>query len=260
MGGSRSSYGECGMGTGFAFYAVQFTTDDDLIMPKQGRVIARLKEINTALSDEIYLSYPEEKMIFKAETAQIGKSFEVGTFSSGSRLTLALKASNGAASNIYYTNQSLNADACDHVKKVQTGTYKWELRWEDLYGLGEQDYNDVVMEIEIFSPTTEDIVLSKDGRVFVTLKSMIASSYNEFGLSSPQEQPIFRPSDPLGKTVNLGAYSSGQKLRFSHEGGERLYIFYRPNNKPRFSEPCSQASHCLQQMGTALGGGLRPDE
>ena len=221
----KIKYGECGMGTSFAFYAVQFTTDDDLIMPKAGRVIARLKEVNTALADEICLSYPGEKTIFKAEASQIGKSFEIGTFSSGSRLTLALKASDGNTTNTYYTNQSLNADACDHVKKVQTGTYKWELRWEDLLGLGEQDYNDVVMEIEVFSPTTEDITLTKDGRVFVTLKSMIASSFTQFGLASPQELTVFRSGDAAGKTVDLGAYSSGQKLRFCLEAANG-YTYY----------------------------------
>ncbi len=221
----KIKYGECGMGTSFAFYAVQFTTDDDLIMPKQGRVIARLKEINTALVDEIYLSYPEEKLIFKAEPSQIGKPFVVGTFATGSRLTLALKASDGITSNTYYTNQSFNADACDHVKKVQTGTYKWELRWEDLYGLGEKDYNDVVMEIEVFSPNTEDIVLSKDGRVFATLKSKIASSFRELRLSSPQDQPIFQASDAVGKIVDLGAYSSGNKLTFSMKAANG-YTYY----------------------------------
>ena len=44
------------MGSSFAFYAVQFTADDDLIMPKQGRVIVRFKGKNTSLDDEIWLS------------------------------------------------------------------------------------------------------------------------------------------------------------------------------------------------------------
>ena len=65
--------------------------------------------------------------------------------------------------------------------KVRTGTYKWELCWEDLYGLGEKDYNDVVMEIEIFSPATEDIVMPKDGRVFATFKSRLAPPMKNSG-------------------------------------------------------------------------------
>jgi len=209
----KIGYGECGIGNSFAFYSVQFTADDDLIMPMRGRVIVRFKEMNTALKDEIWLSYPERRIIFAAKESELGKSFEVGTFSSGTRLTLALVASDGYTVHTYYTDQSQNDDACDHVKKVQTGTYKWELRWEDLYGLGEQDYNDVVMELEVFSPYTDDLVVSKDGRVLVTLKSR--QTNDEFSLSYPREQLIFKADDPLGKTVDLGLFQANDKLTFS---------------------------------------------
>lgn len=209
----RIAYGECGLGSSFAFYTAQFTDDDDLIMPKEGRVIARLKEKNTALNDEIWLSHPEEKQIFKAEASEIGKAFEIGSFKAGSRLTLALKTSDG---HTYYTDQAMNADACDHVKRVQTGIFKWELRWEDLYGLGEMDYNDVVMEIEIFSPWTDDLVMPKDGRVFVSFKSKSTPLRDEFRLSSPRDMPIFKADDSsLGKTFDLGVFKSGTKLTFA---------------------------------------------
>ncbi len=91
--------------------------------------------------------------------------------------------------------------------------------------MGEKDYNDVVMEIEVFSPTTEDIVLSKDGRVFVTLKSKIASSCSELRLSSPHDQLIFQASDAAGKIVDLGAYSSGNKLTFSMKAADGYTYF-----------------------------------
>jgi hypothetical protein len=87
-----------------------------------------------------------DKLIFKATNSEVGKAFDVGAFSAGEKLILALKTPQGVT---YTTDHSLNPDACDHVTKVQTGTYKWELRWEDLYGLGDRDYNDVVVEVEI---------------------------------------------------------------------------------------------------------------
>jgi C1A family cysteine protease len=40
----KIGYGECGMGSRFAFYTAEFTSDDDLIMPKQGRVIVRFRD------------------------------------------------------------------------------------------------------------------------------------------------------------------------------------------------------------------------
>jgi hypothetical protein len=206
------------MGSDFAYYAVAFTTDDDLIMSREGRVIARFKEKNTSLNDEIWLYYPESKLIFKADESSLGKSFEIGSFRSGSRLTLALKTSDGKT---YYTDQSLNADACDHVKKVQSGTYKWELRWEDLYGLGEQDYNDVVMDLEIFSASTDDLVMPKDGRVLVTFKSKVTKLQDEFRLAYPQDRLIFNADDSnKGKTFDLGTFQAGTKLSFALKTSE----------------------------------------
>ena len=98
----KIGYGECGMGSSFAFYAVLFTADDDLVMPKQGRVIVRFKSKNTSLDDEIWLHYPEDKLIFRAQDSEIGKFYDLGTYPSGSRLTFALKTSDG---HIYYSDQ-----------------------------------------------------------------------------------------------------------------------------------------------------------
>ncbi len=218
----KIGYGECGMGGNFAFYAVLFTADDDLIMPKTGRVIVRFKSKNTSLDDEIWLHYPEDKLIFRAQDEEIGKFYDLGTYPSGSRLTFALKTSDG---NIYYSDQILNTDVCDHVQKKSLGTNKWELDWEDLYGLGEKDYNDVVMEIEIFSPSTEDLVMPKEGRVFATFKSRLAATKEEFRLSSPEDRLIFALDSPLGKAVDLGAYLAGAKLTFALKT-DKGYTYY----------------------------------
>ena len=218
----KIGYGESGFGTNFAFYAVQFTADDDLVMPKEGRVIVRFKSKNTTLDDEIWLHYPEDKLIFRAQDSEIGKFYDLGTYRSGTRLTFALKTSDG---NTYYSDQLLNADACDHIKKINTGTYKWELDWEDLYGLGEKDFNDVVMEIEIFSPTTEDIVMPKEGRVFATFKSRLAATKEEFRLSAPEDRLIFTLDSPLGKPIDLGMYPAGTRLTFALKT-DKGYTYY----------------------------------
>ncbi|MBN2251134.1 MAG: hypothetical protein JW724_03555 [Candidatus Altiarchaeota archaeon] len=143
----RIKYGECGIGSSFAFYTAEFPAlNDDIIMPKTGKVYAKFKSKSAAYENEFRLYYPGNKSIFKATDSQVGKTFEVGTFRGGQKLIFALKTPDG---NTYYTTHAWNRDACDHVIKVQTGTYKWELRWEDLYGLGDRDYNDDVVEIEI---------------------------------------------------------------------------------------------------------------
>ena len=62
------------MGSQFAFYGVQFTADDDLIMPKSGRVIVRFTGKSTTLEDEIWLYRPEEKLIFRAVDSDWARS------------------------------------------------------------------------------------------------------------------------------------------------------------------------------------------
>jgi hypothetical protein len=209
----KIAYGDCGVGSGFAYYTAEFTSDDDIVMPMEGRIFARFKEKNTAFDDEVWLHYPEKKLIFNATDANLGKLFEIGTFRSGTRLVLALKT---PENNTFYTDQSMNDDACDHVKKVPNGINKWEMRWEDLRGLGEQDYNDVVMDVEIFSSYTEDILMPKDGRVFVKFKSKSTPWRNEFRLSYPEDIKIFDAEDSVkGKSIDLGTFKAGAKLSFS---------------------------------------------
>ncbi len=218
----KIAYGECGMGSQFAFYGVQFTADDDLIMPKSGRVIVRFTGKSTTLEDEIWLHRPEEKLIFRAVDSDLGKIHDLGAFPAGTRLTFALKTSAG---HIFYSDQLLNDDVCDHVNKTGIGTYKWQLNWEDLYGLGEKDYNDVSMEIEIISATSEDLVMPKEGRVFATLKQRHAATKEEFRLSSPENRLIFTLDSPMGKAIDLGKYPEGASLTFAFKTLEG-YTYY----------------------------------
>ena len=142
----KIAYGECGIGSSFAFYTAEFASSSDFVMPTAGKVTVRFKSKVTAFDDELWLAYPEEKTIFKASTNNLGQTYDVGTFEAGTRLVFALKTPAGEA---YYTDSSLNRDGCDHVKKLQLGADRWELRWEDMYGLGERDFNDVVLDIDV---------------------------------------------------------------------------------------------------------------
>ena len=152
----------------------------------------------------------------------MGKIHDLGAFPAGTRLTFALKTSAG---HIFYSDQLLNDDVCDHVNKTGIGTYKWQLNWEDLYGLGEKDYNDVSMEIEIISATSEDLVMPKEGRVFATLKQRHAATKEEFRLSSPENRLIFTLDSPIGKAIDLGKYPQGASLTFAFKTLEG-YTYY----------------------------------
>ena len=142
----KIAYGVCGVGSSFAFYTTEFASSSELGIPKAGKVTVRFKSKMTAFDDELWLAYPDERLILKASSNNLGKTYDVGTFVAGTRLTFMLKTPEGEA---YYTDSSLNRDGCDHVKKLQLGADRWELRWEDMYGLGEQDFNDVVLDVDV---------------------------------------------------------------------------------------------------------------
>ncbi len=210
----RIAYGECGIGSEFPFYTTEFkSTCNDLIMPKGGRVLIRFKSKGTAFDNDISLHYPSDKPLFKASSSNVGRVYDAGTFTAGTRLGFALKTPDPNG-HIYYTDSSLNADGCDHVRVTQLGTYKWELRWEDIFLLAEQDFNDVIMEVEITDKKNDDIAITKNGKVIARLKSKGANSkVKDFKLSNP-DTLIFNSQDPIGKTADVGVFSAGAKLGF----------------------------------------------
>ena len=124
------------------------SVNNDIVMPIYGRVSARFVSKGTPLNNEFRLFSPVDQMIFMATNDNLGKTFDLGTFSAGTRLAFALKTP-PPQNNTYYTNSTLNPDGKSHVFKMQLGPDKCQLRWEDLYNLADGDYNDVVVEISI---------------------------------------------------------------------------------------------------------------
>jgi hypothetical protein len=87
----KIAYGNSRIGSKVGYFAVLFADDDDIVMPKDGRVFVRLTGKNTAFDDELSLYYPEDRPIFDVVDSNIGTPFEIGSFSAGTRLILALK-------------------------------------------------------------------------------------------------------------------------------------------------------------------------
>ncbi len=141
----RILYGECGIGTTFCFYTAEFPSlVDDILVPKTGKLSVTLKSKSASFDNEFWITWPVKKLLLKCTDANVGKSVDIGPFHAGTRLVFALKTPQGY---MFYTNHALNPDACDHVKKVTLGKTKWELQWEDIYGLGDKDYNDNIIVI-----------------------------------------------------------------------------------------------------------------
>jgi len=80
-----------------------------------------------------------------------GDFVDMGTFNAGSFLDFFL-VSNGASggTNVFSTNKSMNPDHISHVVSyAQPDSPYLIVAFEDLYGGGDKDYNDVVMAIDI---------------------------------------------------------------------------------------------------------------
>lgn len=89
-----------------------------------------------------------------------GDFVDIGTYEDGSRLNLFLVA-NGASggTNTYFTDTSLNADGIDHFVVLATPDSPYLLIGaEDLYGGGDQDYNDLVVAIDVGTATTKQLL------------------------------------------------------------------------------------------------------
>lgn len=125
-------------------------SNSDFIMPKSGTVLVKFKSGSVALDHQIWLYHPEKKPIFVASNSNLGKTYDIGSFAECERLVFALRSHDG---HTYYTKKSLNSDACDHVRKIQQGIDRWEFQWEDMFGLGERDFNDIVMEVVVAEKT-----------------------------------------------------------------------------------------------------------
>lgn len=89
-----------------------------------------------------------------------GDFVDLGTFSDGTQLNLFL-VSNGAGggTNTYYTDTELNSDGIDHFVALATPDNPYLLIGvEDLPGGGDEDYNDVVVALEVGLATTKSLM------------------------------------------------------------------------------------------------------
>jgi hypothetical protein len=219
----RIAYGECGLGQMFSFYGVEFAPSEDIVVLTPGRVFVTFKSKDTALYDELLLYSPWELSIFSATDSNLGRTFDLGLFSAGTRLTFALKTSEGYT---FYSDGSLNPDFCSHVKRFPTGYNRWEMRWEDLYGLTDKDYNDVIVEVEVVPSSAGEIVMPVNGKVVARFKSRDSQRKGEFRLHLPKERRIFEITDQnLGKSFEVGAFPAGTILVFALRTSQG-YTFY----------------------------------
>ena len=81
---------------------------------------------------------------------------------------ITMEEYSGGATRTYYTNPTLNPDGKEHLKVNSDGTVTFN--WEDLYGLGDRDFNDVIFQYTNLSGTPVYLgsYLSSNNNIFLT--------------------------------------------------------------------------------------------
>ncbi len=197
-------------------------TTEDLVMAKEGRVFATFKSRLAATKEEFRLSSPEDRLIFALDSP-LGKAVDLGTFLAGTKLTFALKTDKGYT---YYTDQVKNPDFLSHVRKLPTGYNKWELRWEESFGLAKKNYKDLIAEIEVIPIVREDVVLAKDSHVVARLVSKSTPYHNQFWLYQPVKKLLFDSiQGNVGKSFEVGDYPAGTRLVFALQAQDGTFYY-----------------------------------
>lgn len=113
-----------------------------------------------ASSTSSYLNPIESDYRSNRAPVAAGDFVDLGTYETDTQLNLFLIA-NGAngGTNTYFTDMSLNADGIDHFVVLATPDSPYLLIGaEDLYGGGDQDYNDVVVAIDIGTVNAQKLI------------------------------------------------------------------------------------------------------
>ncbi len=125
-----------------------------------------------------------------------GDFVDMGEFDADTQLNLFLIA-NGASggTNTYYTDGSLNADGIDHFIVLATPDSPYLLVGvEDLYGGGDEDYNDVVMALDIGTVNAQKLISNAvplPGPVAVLLGPLLFMGWRKIRKSNtPDDQGI----------------------------------------------------------------------
>lgn len=113
-----------------------------------------------ASSSSSYLDPTGDDYRSSSAPVAAGDFVDLGTFEAGTQLNLFLIA-NGAngGTNTYFTDMALNADGIEHFVVLATPDSPYLLIGaEDLYGGGDEDYNDVVVALDIGKTNTKKLI------------------------------------------------------------------------------------------------------
>jgi hypothetical protein len=101
---------------------------------------------DTSYQDDLYLDTPESRFLVHAWEASAGDIGTFGPYAKGTEVSFGIGVNNTGD---YWRSGlgSRNADGQAHVAVTYEGDCQWLIGFEDLYGGGDRDYNDVVLRV-----------------------------------------------------------------------------------------------------------------
>ena len=130
------------------------TPGDNLTVPYDSSLIVTFVMGDTAYNDQFGLWSPVKRLLGSAHGTRPGTVYNLGNYTQGTELIFYLVNDPG---NTWLSGPaSRNPDGVAHayIKPISDDTYN--LGWEDLYGGGDRDYNDVVLNITFVRLTSPD--------------------------------------------------------------------------------------------------------
>ena len=121
------------------------TPGDNLTVPYDSSLIVTFVEADTAYNDQFGFWSPVRRTLGYAHSTTPGTVYNLGNYTSGTELIFYLVNDPG---NTWLSGPaSRNPDRVAHayIKPISDDTYN--LGWEDYYGGGDRDYNDVILNI-----------------------------------------------------------------------------------------------------------------
>lgn len=129
------------------------TPGDNLTVPYDSSLIVTFVEGDTAYNDQFGLWSPVKRSLGTAHGTSPGTVYNLGNYTNGTSLTFYLVNDPG---NTWLSGPgTMNPDGVAHayIKPISDDTYN--LGWEDLYGGGDRDYNDVILNITFVRSTAD---------------------------------------------------------------------------------------------------------
>ncbi|WP_321429450.1 DUF4114 domain-containing protein [uncultured Methanolobus sp.] len=129
---------------------------DSVIVPYDSNVVITFLASNSGYNDQFGLSSPSSMFFGYGYSTPAGTVFDLGNYTNGTELILYL--TNQPGQTFYSGPASRNPDNVAHayVKSISDDT--WNVGWEDLYGGGDRDYNDIIYNI-----TFTNLMIDSDG-------------------------------------------------------------------------------------------------